>query len=242
MPSLHAEVTGRYDHAGDANRLLYTPLPRALTARETRRYTVDYDGDGEALTAFLAKVLADPVSHELTTGEAPKFTGSSFILDYGMKGGALDLEKETILAHHRGDVDPPFTIQSLRINRRLYVFDAAKAVETVHLADRFVRDIVNPAIHTWKVTVPTAETEPAPVVADAIAAEPAPMASAEPESAAAPAESSSTAAEPAALVEEAAPVIAEAESAPADPVPEPVEPESATPEAAMVTTEPEPRV
>jgi hypothetical protein len=250
MPSLHAEVTGRYDHAGDANRLLYTPLPRALTARETRRYTVDYDGDGEALTAFLAKVLADPVSHELTTGEAPKFTGSSFILDYGMKGGALDLEKETILAHHRGDVDPPFTIQSLRINRRLYVFDAAKAVETVHLADRFVRDIVNPAIHTWKVSVPTAETESAPVVADEIAAEPAPiveeapvLASAEPESAPAPAESSSTAAEPAALGEEAAPVIAEAESAPADPVPEAVEPESVTPEAAMVTTtEPEQRV
>ena len=36
MLSLQAEVTGRYDHAGDANRLLYTPLPVALTAQETR--------------------------------------------------------------------------------------------------------------------------------------------------------------------------------------------------------------
>jgi hypothetical protein len=84
MPSLQAEVTGRYDHAGDANRLLYTPLSRALTAQETRHYAVDYEGDGEALTAFLSKVLADPVSHALTTGEAPALNGASFILDYGM--------------------------------------------------------------------------------------------------------------------------------------------------------------
>jgi hypothetical protein len=152
MPSLQVEVTGRYDHAGDASRLLYTPLPRPLTAQETRRYTVEYEGDGEALTAFLQKVLADEVSHALTTGEAPALTGSSFMLDYGMKGGALDLEKETILAHHRGDKNPGFAIQSLRINRRLYVFDPGKSADTPKFADRFVRDIVNPAIHTWKVT------------------------------------------------------------------------------------------
>jgi hypothetical protein len=161
MPSLEAEVTGRYDHAGDANRLLYTPLPHPLTVRETRRYTVDYEGDGEALTAFLSKVLADPVSHELTTGEGARFDGYSFILDYGMKGGALDLEKETILAHHRGDADSAFTIENLRINRRLYVFDGTHSADTLQLADRFVRDIVNPAIHTWKVT----EGEPAATAA-----------------------------------------------------------------------------
>jgi len=155
MPSLQAEVTGRHDHAGDANRLLYTPLPHRLTAQETRRYAVDYEGDSEALTAFLAKVLADPVSHALSTGDTPALSGASFILDYGMKGGALDLEKETILAHHRGDKDPGFTIQNLRIHRRLYVFDAAKNPDTPQLADRFVRDIVNPAIHTWKVTANT---------------------------------------------------------------------------------------
>jgi len=151
MSSLQAEVTGRFDHAGDASRLLYSPLPRPLTAQETRRYTVEYDGDGNALTAFLQKVLADEVSHALTTGEAPALSGSAFILDYGMKGGALDLEKETILAHHHGDKDAGFTIQSLRINRRLYVFDASKSADTAQFADRFVRDIVNPAIHTWKV-------------------------------------------------------------------------------------------
>ncbi len=152
MQSLQAEVTGRFDHAGDASRLLYTPLPRALTAQETRRYSVDYEGDTEALTAFLTKVLADPVSHALTTGDSPALSGSAFILDYGMKGGALDLEKETILAHHRGDTEPGFTIQSLRIHRRLYVFDDSHSPDTAQFADRFVRDIVNPAIHTWNVT------------------------------------------------------------------------------------------
>jgi len=152
MPSLQAEVTGRYDHAGDASRLLYTPLARPLTAQETRCYHVEYEGDGAALTAFLSKVLADDVSHQLSTGDAPALRGWSFILDYGMKGGALDLEKETILAHHRGDKNPGFSIQSLRINRRLYVFDPAGADDTPRLADRFVRDIVNPAIHTWHVT------------------------------------------------------------------------------------------
>jgi hypothetical protein len=152
MSSLQAEVVGRFDHAGDANRLLYTPLPRALTVRETRRYTVEYEGDREALTAFLVKVLSDPVSHALATGEAPALDGWSLILDYGMKSGALDLEKEAILAHHHGDADAGFTIQSLRINRRLYIFDSARSAETAELAPRFVRDIVNPAIHTWSVT------------------------------------------------------------------------------------------
>jgi hypothetical protein len=153
MPSsLQAEVIPVFAHSGDASRLLYTPLARPLTVRETRRYTVEYDGDEAALTAFLAKVLADPVSHELRTGGGPAFPGSSFTLDYGMKGGALDLEKETILAHHRGDEGAGFTIQNLRIQQRLYIFDADNHPDTPQLADRFVRDIVNPAIHTWKVT------------------------------------------------------------------------------------------
>jgi hypothetical protein len=241
MPSLQAEVTGRYDHAGDANRLLYTPLPRALTARETRRYTVDYDGDGEALTAFLAKVLADPVSHELTTGEAPKFTGSSFILDYGMKGGALDLEKETILAHHRGDAESAFTIQTLRINRRLYVFDERKSGETPQLADRFVRDIVNPAIHTWKVTVPSAEPEPAPPPAAEEAApaakEPALLATASEAVTETPL-SADTATEGEPVTEESAPDESAPVAAEAEPVP--VEPELSPAEPVAPSEEPAP--
>lgn len=158
MPSpllLQAEVTGLFDHDGDASHLLYTPLPRALRSRQTRRYTVEYTGDTAALTAFLQKVLADPVSHTLHTGEAPALPGSSFHLDYGMKAGALDLEKETILAHHRSE-PAPFEIRSLRIHHRVYIFDPENQPDTAQFADRFVRDLVNPAIHTHKVTVAAA--------------------------------------------------------------------------------------
>ena len=151
---LQAEVIGRFDHAGDANALLYTPLAEHLTARHTRRYLVEYTGDEAAVTAFLTKVLADPVSHELRTGEAPALTDFAFFLDYGMKAGALDHEKETILAHHRSTTGPDgaaagFSITSLKINHRVYLFGEAGAASH---AERFVRDIVNPAIHTWQVT------------------------------------------------------------------------------------------
>ena len=151
---LQAEVIGRFDRAGDANALLYTPLAAKLTARHTRRYTVEFTGDEAALVAFLTKVLADPVSHELRTGSAPALGGSAFFLDYGMKTGALDHEKETILAHHHSTAAltgsaPAFMITSLKINHRVYLFGEAGAA--AH-ADRFVRDIVNPAIHTWQVT------------------------------------------------------------------------------------------
>lgn len=157
MPSLQAEVTGRFERPADANHLLYTPLEQPLTVRHSRRYTVAYTGDREALAAFLAKVLADPVSHDFAISDRPVIHGATFILDYGMKGGALDLEKETILAHHRGDSDPSFQIDSLRITRRLYVFGETEAAHTTSVADRFVRDIVNPAIHTWQVITPEGE-------------------------------------------------------------------------------------
>jgi len=151
---LQAEVIGRFDHAGDANALLYTPLAAKLTARHTRRYTVEFTGDEAALVAFLAKVLADPVSHELRTGSQPALEDFAFFLDYGMKAGALDHEKETIMAHHLSTAALPgagvaFAITSLKINHRVYLFGEPGVA--AH-ADRFVRDIVNPAIHTWQVT------------------------------------------------------------------------------------------
>jgi hypothetical protein len=151
---LQAEVIGRFDHAGDANALLYTPLEAALTARHTRCYTVEYTGDETALTAYLRKVLADPVSHELRTGGTPAWTTSAFFLDYGMKAGALDHEKETILAHYRSTLaagDPGFAITSLKVNHRIYLFGEETGVEA-H-AGRFVRDVVNPAIHTWQISM-----------------------------------------------------------------------------------------
>ena len=147
---LQAEVIGRFDHPADANALLYTPLAATFTTRHTRCYRVEFEGDEAALTAFLTKVLADPVSHELRRGDAPALTGFAFFLDYGMKPGALDHEKETILAHHQQTAaGAGFTISSLKIQQRIYLFGEAGAA--TH-ADRFVKDVVNPAVHTWQVT------------------------------------------------------------------------------------------
>ena len=153
---LLAEIIGRFDHAGDANALLYTPLEASLTARHTRCYQIEYTGEEAALSAFLTKILADPVSHELRIGGDPALSGYAFFLDYGMKGGALDHEKETILAHYQSTLNAetaqanrPFSISGLKISHRVYLFGGSDSIQH---ADRFVRDIVNPAIHTWQVT------------------------------------------------------------------------------------------
>ncbi len=141
-----AEVLGRYDHAADANKLLYAPLAQALTYRESRRYTIEATGDEAACTTFLQRVLSDATSHELHVGEAPVLGGYSFYLDYGMKPGALDLEKEMILTYFRGLEKPAFQLVTFKIERRVYLFGAA-AAEVSALSERFVKDIVNPAVH-----------------------------------------------------------------------------------------------
>jgi hypothetical protein len=149
---LLAEVIGKYDHPADASKLLYAPLGEALTYRETRRYTVDYTGDTAACETFLTKVLSNSTSHELRLGEAPALTGASFHLDYGMKPGALDLEKETILAYFRGLENPGFELTSLKIQRRVYLYGATPA-SAQPLSERFVKDIVNPAVHHYDVKI-----------------------------------------------------------------------------------------
>ncbi len=143
----HAEVTGLYDRAGDADKLLYAPLAKALTYRETRHYTLEFGGDAGELRQFLNRVLADETSHALVIGDAPAIQGAAFYLDYGMKPGALDLEREAILSYYRGLPQPGFQITSLKIQRRIYVFGTIAGDDRQSLAERFVRDIVNPAIH-----------------------------------------------------------------------------------------------
>jgi hypothetical protein len=149
--SFKAEVLGRYDHAADANKLLYAPLATPLTFRESRRYTVEAAGDERACEAFLTRVLSDATSHELHLGEAPVLGGYSFYLDYGMKPGALDLEKEMILTYFKSLENPPFKLEKLKIERRVYLYGAA-APQVAELSERFVKDIVNPAVHHYKVT------------------------------------------------------------------------------------------
>jgi hypothetical protein len=108
-------------------------------------YKIEFEGDEEALKSFVGKVLIDPISQESRSGGKPVFEKASFVLEYGMKGAALDLEKEMILNYYRTLEQPAFTIIKLTLRKRIYVYGSS--------ADpaQFVRDVVNPAIHTHEV-------------------------------------------------------------------------------------------
>lgn len=140
------EISDRFIEAGDANGLLYEPLAGGLTYRRTRRYHLEFEGDTAAMEAFVRKTLLDEISQELHAGEDAALTGYGFALEYGMKPGALDLEKEAILSYYRGIPSPGFELKELRIRQRIYLF-GGKGDES----GRFVRDLCNAAIHQWNV-------------------------------------------------------------------------------------------
>ena len=141
------EISDRFIGAGDANHLLYEPLSSGLTFRRTRRYELEFEGERTAMDAFVRKTLFDEISHDLHEGEEPGLSGFTFFLDYGMKPGALDLEKEAILRYYAGITESGFTLKNLKIRQRIYLFGGK-----VDESDRFVRDICNAAIHQWNVT------------------------------------------------------------------------------------------
>jgi len=140
------EISDRYIEPGSADGLLYEPLEGSATYRATRRYEIEYEGETEAMKSFVERVLFDPVSQEFHQGEAAALKDFTFALDYGMKPGALDLEKEAILAHYRGIEEPGFDLKNLAIRQRVYLFGAREDD-----SKRFVRDICNAAIHHWTV-------------------------------------------------------------------------------------------
>lgn len=92
--TLHFEVISRFQAAASADALLYTPLNAGLTFRRSRVYTVEITGDGQKAREYLLSVLVDPISQECTEQNAPILEGALFTIDYGMKAGALDLEKK----------------------------------------------------------------------------------------------------------------------------------------------------
>ncbi|MFM2169700.1 MAG: hypothetical protein RIS79_4071 [Verrucomicrobiota bacterium] len=141
------EILGKFDTESDCHKLLYAPHPLPLKYREGRVYKIEFTGDEAALDAFVARVLVDSISQEARTGGQPAFEKAAFVLEYGMKGAALDLEKEMILNYFRGMSSPGFEISRLTLRTRIYVFgDGADTAQS-----QFVRDIVNPAIHTHEV-------------------------------------------------------------------------------------------
>lgn len=148
MATLTFEVFSRFQSATDANKLLYTPLAERLTYHHTRLYTVECDGDEEAAREYMRRVVADPISQRVEEGGSPALTGELFRISYGIKKGALDLEKEAILANYSGRKGLPFTISALTITQNIYVFGRG---DKESLAARFCNDVCNPAIHTWSV-------------------------------------------------------------------------------------------
>jgi len=142
---LQIEITNRFDLPVDANSLLYTPRPGDVLARRTKVYVCDIDGDPDAAVAWLERIILDKVSQHLHRGSEPALDDAQVIIDYGMKPGALDHEREMILDEfaHSG-MDAGFTFDKLRLHHRIYLFSESGAVDPAP----FVRDIINPAIHT----------------------------------------------------------------------------------------------
>ena len=147
MPTLTAEVTGNYDQQHDANGLLYAPIDTPATYRRTRVYELEYEGSEDDAKAFVRRTLLDEIAEDVHFGGEPALPGSAFFLDVSMRPGALDLEKEAILASHHGARNKAIEITKLKLTQRVYIFSDAGAKP-----DRFVRDVCNPAIHTWSVT------------------------------------------------------------------------------------------
>jgi hypothetical protein len=142
------EVYGKYDTESDCAALLYAPLSEDAKYRESRVYTIEYEGDADQLVSFVKEVLVDSISQVMVQDGALLCQEARFYLDYGMKSSGLDLEKETILAYLRGSSVQTrgFKIKQLKIKRRVYVLSQSQVK-----AEPFVRDLCNAAIHEWKV-------------------------------------------------------------------------------------------
>jgi phosphoribosylformylglycinamidine (FGAM) synthase PurS component len=145
---LRFEVISRFQEAADADNLLYTPIKAGLRSRHSRVYEVEIQGDAEQARKYLLSVLVDHIAQEVVEQETPILDGALFRIDYGMKPGALDLEKEAILQNYRGRKNLGFTIDRLKITQRVYIFGEG---DKTALANLFAKDICNPAIHYWTI-------------------------------------------------------------------------------------------
>ena len=148
--TLHLEVISRFQEPVNADHLLYAPIHSGLTARHSRVYTVEVSGDKEAAMRYLEQVLVDSIAQEFSFQSEPLLKNSLFFIDYGMKPGALDLEKQAILENYRGRKGLAFSLESLTITQRVYLFGEGN---TELLSARFIKDICNPAIHRFSVTL-----------------------------------------------------------------------------------------
>lgn len=149
MNNMHIEVVSRFQDAADADHLLYTPVNAGLKFRKSKVYTISVEGDMAAAREYLLGVLVDPIAQEHSEKIEPMFDNTFFVLDYGMKAGALDLEKEAILENYRGRSGLSFTIRQLKITQRVYIFGEG---DKKALSALFAKDVCNPAIHNWTIS------------------------------------------------------------------------------------------
>ncbi|MCP4849309.1 MAG: hypothetical protein GY899_15320 [Verrucomicrobiaceae bacterium] len=147
MAILTAEVIGKLDGKGDADTLVYAPMGGDCTYQKTRVYSIDYNGASNDAEQFVMGTLVDGYAEEVSFTGEPAIENYAFFIDYGMKPGALDLEKEAIMSSHRGARDRSIDISSLKITQRVYIFSGGEVAP-----NRFIRDICNSAIHVWSVT------------------------------------------------------------------------------------------
>jgi len=147
METFSYEVIGTHESSADCSALLYAPLESPATFRHSTRYEFDANGGTEKLTQFVRRTLVDAHAQELHPSIDPShcaISGHDFFLEIGMKAGALDNEKESIMQYYRSLDDPGFQIDALRIFRRYYIFGSNQT-------ETFVRDMCNPAVNAWRV-------------------------------------------------------------------------------------------
>ena len=137
------EIAGKFEEAAPCDGLVNSQIDPGVTYRRSRVYEFTFDGDPVGVDRFVRHCLFDEIGQELAQDRS-LWSGETLLLDVGMKPGALDLEKEAILACLRGRPESGFRLDKFRLSHRFYFFGSvSEAVER-----RLVRDLVNPAIHT----------------------------------------------------------------------------------------------
>ena len=147
MGFLTAEVVGKFESAQDTSKLLYAPLEQAATFRKSRVYQIEYDGTQDQARSFVLKSLVDRYAEEVSFSEESYYKNFKFYIDYGMKPGALDLEREAIISSQKSSNASEFKLLNLELSQRIYIFSDPEVA-----SEPFVRDVCNPAIHVWSVT------------------------------------------------------------------------------------------
>ncbi|NKB23458.1 MAG: hypothetical protein GKR87_03580 [Kiritimatiellae bacterium] len=150
------EIRNRFIQKQKTNTLLYTPLKSRGAYEQTRRYTINYSGNKKALKNFVREVLVDEVSEVVSSSLSPAMQNFQFYIDVSLKPGTLNLEKEYILNYYQQLQAPDFELQECTIAQRTYIKSESESGDL--LPEPFIRDMVNPVIHTWNIQYGTSRT------------------------------------------------------------------------------------